>query len=190
MEKKLQESLKPSRFEHTVGVCYTAASLAMCHGYDIAKARLAGMLHDCAKGYTEEELMQYAKNHELEISPSEKNSPHLLHAKVGAHLAQFEYGVEDEEILQAIRFHTTGKPDMTVLEKIVFIADYIEPNRKMLDGLTECRKLAFMDLDETMYDILKNTLQYLQTRQGNGSIDETTRRAYEFYEKKRLEKGE
>lgn len=190
IEGRLQKYLKPSRYAHTLGVCYTATALAMCHGSDVNKARLAGLLHDCAKSYKNEELIRYAVQHDLPISVWEKNSPHLLHAKVGAHMAQMKFGVEDEEILQAIRFHTTGKPDMSVLEKIIFIADYIEPNRKMLQGLTECRKCAFEDLDMAMYHILKNTLAYLNEKQDGGEIDETTQLAYTFYEKKKLEKGE
>ena len=74
----------------------------------------------------------------------------LTHPFLGAEVAKREYGVEDEEILEAIRWHTTGKPDMTVLDKIIFIADYIEPNRKKFDGLETARKLAYEDLDKAM----------------------------------------
>ena len=110
-------------------------------------------------------------------------TPHLLHAKVGAYLAEYEYGVTDEDILNAIRFHTTGKPGMTMLEKIVFIADYIEPNRRMLKGLPRCRALAFENLDMAMYEILKSTLEYLCGQEETEGIDETTRSAYEYYKR-------
>ena len=190
IQTKLKNSLKESRYNHTIGVMFTAASMAMAHKYDINKAMLAGLLHDCAKCLPFEEQVKLCTDNNKEISEYERENKALLHSKAGAILAKIEYDIKDEEILHAIEYHTTSIPNMGTLDKIIFIADYIEPNRKMLDGLTEFRKLAFMDLDETMYGILKNTLQYLQTRQGSGSIDETTRRAYEFYEKKRLEKGE
>lgn len=184
IEKELQDVLKKKRYSHTLGVRYTAAALAMRHGCSIEQAQMAGLLHDCAKGYSGEELLAMASKYKLEISKAEMENPHLLHAKVGAYLAEHKYGVKDQEILSAIRFHTTGKPDMTMLEKIIFIADYIEPNRKMLDGLPQCRALAFEDLDMAMYQILKNTLDYLRGQGDMGTIDETTQSAYEYYRKK------
>lgn len=184
IEKELQDVLKKKRYSHTLGVRYTAAALAMRHGCSIEQAQMAGLLHDCAKGYSGEELLAMASKYKLEISKAETENPHLLHAKVGAYLAEHKYGVKDQEILSAIRFHTTGKPDMTMLEKIIFIADYIEPNRRMLDGLPQCRALAFEDLDMAMYQILKNTLEYLRGQGGMGTIDETTQSAYEYYRKK------
>lgn len=183
IEQKLKSVLKEKRFTHTTGVRYTAASLAMCHGCDIKKAQLAGLLHDCAKGYSEEELLLHAKEYGLDISKWEKRAPHLLHAKVGAYLAEHEYHIEDAEVLDAIRYHTTGRPNMSELEKIIFIADYIEPNRKMLEGLPECRKLAFEDLDEAMYQILHNTLQYLRSKNDDTMIDQMTAEAYDYYKK-------
>lgn len=193
LQEKLKDVLQPKRYEHTLGVRYTAASLAMCHGVDVDKAQLAGILHDCAKSYSDEELLSMAEEYQLSISDVERISPYLLHAKVGAYLAEHIYGVKDEEVLEAIRYHTTGKPEMTALEKIVFIADYIEPNRKMIKGLPESRKLAYKDLDEAMYYILENTLNYLKEKSVNTTIDATTKSAYEFYaykKKENMRKGE
>ena len=181
IQEKLQNTLKKKRFEHTLGVRYTAGAMAMCHGVDLKKAQLAGVLHDCAKQYSDEQLLSIAKKNNIEITTAEKRMPQLLHAKVGAFFAKSEYGIEDEEILNAIRFHTMGKPKMTKLEKIIFIADYIEPNRKMLENLPKCRKLAFEDLDDAMYEILKNTLEYLKTKEPKEEIDQTTYSAYEYY---------
>ena len=183
IEKKLQDVLKKKRYAHTLGVRYTAAALAMRHGCSVEKAQMAGLLHDCAKGYSGEELLALASKYGLDISKAEMKTPHLLHAKVGAYLAEYEYGVTDEDILNAIRFHTTGKPGMTMLEKIVFIADYIEPNRRMLKGLPRCRALAFENLDVAMYEILKSTLEYLCGQEETEGIDETTRSAYEYYKR-------
>ena len=179
IQEKLRSVLKKKRFEHTLGVRYTAGALAMCHGVDLKKAQLAGLLHDCAKHYTDEQLLQTAKKNNIEVSSAERRSPQLLHAKIGALLAKQEYGVEDEEILNAIRFHTTGKPDMTDLEKIIFIADYIEPLRKEAPHLAEIRQIAFADLNQGVAEILYDTLHYLSGRKG--SVDPTTQLTYEFY---------
>lgn len=184
IQEKLKEILKRKRFEHTLGVRYTAAALAMCHGCDVYQAELAGLLHDCAKGYTEQELLEISSQRGIVVSVAEEKAPHLLHAKVGAYLAEHIYGVEDQDVLEAIRFHTTGKPSMTKLEKIIFIADYIEPNRKMLEALPEVRKMAFQNLDKTMFQILENTLRYLKETNGADGIDDTTYCAYEYYKSK------
>lgn len=188
LQEKLKVVLPLKRYEHTLGVRYTAASLAMCHGVDVYKAQLAGLLHDCAKSYSEEKLLSMAGEYRLSVSDAERVSPYLLHAKVGAYLAEHIYGVEDTEVLKAICYHTTGRPAMTQLEKIIFIADYIEPNRKEIIGLLESRRLAFEDLDYAMYYILENTLQYLEKKSGCTNIDAITKSAYEFYVSRREEK--
>ena len=102
----------------------------------------------------------------------EKKQPYAVHAKE-------LYGVEDEEILSAIRFHTTGKPDMTTLEKIIFIADYIEPGRDKAANLQEIRRMSFVDIDEAMYMILRDTLDYLSS--GDGEKDDMTEKTYIYY---------
>lgn len=187
-ENEMQNVLKPKRFVHTQGVRYTCAALAMAHGCSLEKAQIAGVLHDCAKCYSDEELLDMADKYGITLTKTEVNAPQLIHSKVGAYLAKEKYGVEDEEIISAISYHTTGKPKMTELEKIVFIADYIEPNRRMLECLPECRQAAFKDLDLGMYVILKHTLNYLKSKCDEQEIDETTRSAYEYY--KDLVKGE
>lgn len=96
-----------------------------------------------------------------------------------------EYGINDKEIVSAILNHTTGKPNMSLLDKIVYVADYIEPRRNKAPNLTEVRKLAFMDLDEALYKILSDTLAYLDD--GPGEVDEMTVKAYEYYKAKREE---
>ena len=102
-----------------------------------------------------------------------------LHAKAGAFLAKTKYGVADPEILNAIRYHTTGKADMTLLEKITYLADYIEPWRAKAPNLEEIRKDAFCNLDRTLYKVFRDTLQYLRSIQA--SVDPTTQKAYEYY---------
>ena len=179
MIKKLKPKLTEKRFVHSIGVEYTAASLAFVHGADVEKARVAGLLHDCAKCLTSEEKYRKAKKHGLPINRSEKNSPDLLHGKLGAYYAKRKYDVRDEEILSAITWHTTGHPAMSLLDKIIFVADYIEPNRRMVKDLPEIRKEAFEDLDKCVIHILKNTLDYLKSK--NAIIDETTEQTYFYY---------
>ncbi len=181
--KELKRILKPKRYRHTQGVRYTAQAMAMCFGEDIVRAGYAGALHDCAKYLSEEKMLSQCKKYGISVSKAEKKQPELLHAKLGKEYAREIYGVEDEGILSAIRWHTTGKEDMDRLEKIVYIADYIEPNRKPLPGMPEIREMAFRNLDETMYLILKNTLQYLQESRGSldAPIEEHSMEAYAFY---------
>ena len=174
--KKIQDG---RRFEHTLGVAYTAACLAMCNDIDPQKAELAGLLHDCAKCLTNEKRIQICEKHNIEINAAEQKNPFLLHAKVGAYQAEAKYDIHDEDILGAIRWHTTGKPEMTMMEKIVFIADYIEPCRTHSSRLPELRKLAFRDIDAALVEILKDTLQYLQTT--NTEIDPMTKQTYDYY---------
>lgn len=188
MQKTLFHYLDKERMEHTIGVRYICASLAMCYGYDLDKAQLAGLLHDCAKCIPAGEKIKLCNKHHLEISEPERKSPFLLHAKLGTWIAKEKYQVTDDEILNAIRYHTTGRVEMTQLEKIVYIADFIEPGRGAAPNLTRIRTLAFQDIDETMYVILKSTLQYLTRAERN--IDPMTETAYEYYKKLHQSKKE
>lgn len=181
IRKKLKESLSKSRYEHTLGVEFTAAAMAMKFGADIDRTELAGLLHDCAKCIDDEEKLEECKKYNVKITSVEKRNPFLIHSKLGAVYAKEKYGVDDEEILSAIRCHTTGRPDMTLLEKIIFIADYIEPARDKAKNLTEIRKMSFEDIDEAMYMILRDTLEYLEG--GEGELDPTTEETYVFYKK-------
>ena len=144
---ELKKQLKKERYIHTIGVMYTAASMAMRYGEDIEKAMTAGLLHDCGKFAPAGEQIRLCKKYGLSLKESEVEMPALIHAKLGAYLAKETYKVCDGEILNAILYHTTGRPDMTMLEKIVFLADYIEPGRKMIPGLSDVRSLAFTNIN-------------------------------------------
>lgn len=159
---KLEKKLKPSRYLHTLGVMETAASLAMRYSYPVSKARIAGLLHDCAKCYNEKQLLQICKKNHLPVTKAEADSPHLLHAKVGAFFAESIYHVQDKEILHAIAVHTTGEPGMGLLDQIIFTADYIEPNRSRAVRLDEIREVAFFDLRLAVAMILSDTIGYLK----------------------------
>lgn len=185
IEKKLAKYLDQPRFLHTMGVMYTSASLAMVHGCDLQKAQAAGLLHDCAKCIPNKKKLKLCSKNKIPVTDFEKVHPFLLHAKLGAYIAREKYHITDPEILSAITWHTTGKPEMTLLEKIVYIADYIEPMRDKAPNLPKIRKMAFQDLDACMYEILKDTLAYLDT--DPDAIDEMSRKAFIYYND--LQKG-
>lgn len=178
-KKKLQKKLDNDRYEHTIGVMYTAAALAMRYEYDINKASLAGLLHDNAKCIPYEKKIQMCQKYNLHLTDSEKENPALLHAKLGAFLAMHKYKVTDKEVISAILYHTTGRPKMTVLDKIIYVADYIEPNRYKAKNLDKIRKLAFIDIDEALVMILHDTLEYLNS--SNITVDSLTKKTYNYY---------
>lgn len=190
LKKTIAKEMTEKRFYHTLGVEAVSFSLAIQYNYDSDKATLAGLLHDCAKCLPDEELLMQCETYNLPISDVERRNPYLLHGKLGAYYAKHKYGILDEDILSAITYHTTGKENMNLLEKIVFTADYIEPNRskKRIPDLDDIRKLAFTDIDKAVYQILANTLNYLDT--GTKEIDQLTVTAYEYYKKKLNLKGE
>ena len=182
MQKKLKPHLDKDRYSHTLGVMYTAAALAMCHGADLDQALTAGLLHDCAKCIPGETKIRLCRRYHLNISEAEQKNPSLLHAKLGALMAAKKYHVRDRDILNAIASHTTGRPHMSVLEKIIYIADYMEPGREELPNMGDVRKLAFQDLEECLYRILKDSLAYLNSK--DMVIDPMTEKTYLYYKKK------
>lgn len=179
IKKELKDVLDKSRYEHTIGVAYTATSLAMRYNEDIDKALIAGLLHDCAKCIPDDKKVSECNKYNIEISDIEMSNKSLLHSKLGMVYANVLYDVDDEDILNSILYHTTGRPNMSMLEKIIYIADFIEPGRDKAKNLSTVRPLAFADIDECMYVILRDTLVYLETR--DVPIDEMTENAYNFY---------
>ncbi|MDD2958323.1 MAG: bis(5'-nucleosyl)-tetraphosphatase (symmetrical) YqeK [Lachnospiraceae bacterium] len=179
IQKKLQKELDDDRYRHTLGVMYTSAALAMRYGEDLEAAQVAGLLHDCAKCIPNDKKIKMCLKNQISITEFEREAPFLLHAKLGAFLAKSKYDVNDENILQAIIWHTTGRPNMSPLEKIIFLADYIEPMRFKASNLDEVRSLAFLDMDRAIYITMRDTLQYLE--KGGGKVDEMTRTACLYY---------
>lgn len=184
LQQELRLQLSKKRYYHSMGVAYTAAALAMRYQVPVNDALLAGWLHDCAKEMSEEALRKECQKQGIAISKAEEKNWQLLHGKAGASLAKHIYGVKQQEILDAIRYHVTGRPDMTILEQIVYIADYIEPSRTMLSeaALSQIRAQAFWDLPGTVCRIADLVLQHL--REQDAVIDEHTQETYEFYKKK------
>ncbi|MCM1159297.1 MAG: bis(5'-nucleosyl)-tetraphosphatase (symmetrical) YqeK [Bacteroidales bacterium] len=179
MTEKLSEKLSAKRLEHSLGVEYTAGNMAYIHGVDIEQALIAGLLHDCAKYVSNDKKIAKCEKRKIPISPCEYKNPELLHAKLSAVYAKEKYGVTDKEILSAITWHTTGKPAMTTLEKIIYIADFIEPNRAVLPEMDIIRKEAYMDLDQCLLHILQNSMHYLSKK--GAALDPITKETYEYY---------
>lgn len=161
--EKLKKKLEPKRFLHSLSVAYTASCLAMRYGYDCDKAYLAGLLHDCGKEIKTADQVEFCKSNHIAVSDSEILSPQVLHEKSGAFLAGKLYGCKDNEIISAISCHTTGKSNMSMLDKIIYVADYIEPHRNKQKRLFDIRKAAFEDIDLALYYILSDTIEFLQT---------------------------
>ncbi len=181
LRKKMKKVQDGRRFEHTLGVAYTAAALAMRYHASIEDAQTAGMLHDCAKCLSDKKMQELCEKGGIFLSDFEKRNLFLMHGRVGAYLAKEKYGIENEDIINAIAWHTTGRENMSLLEKIIFVADYIEPGRRQAPNLSEIRELAFLDLDRAMIRILEDTIVYLKN--GRGEIDPATEKTLMFYKK-------
>ena len=179
IRKTLEKMLDEKRFEHTLGVAYTASALAMRYDGNIKKAEIAGLLHDCAKCIDNDKKLSMCQKYNININEFERRNPFLLHAKLGSFLAMKKFNVSDKDVINAILNHTTGRPEMSLLEKILYVADYIEPNRVQAPNLEKIRKLAFIDLDAAVLEILKDTLSYLNTI--DNAIDPMTLKTYEYY---------
>ncbi len=159
--KQLKEFLCPKRFRHTIGVAKMAEKLAVHYQIDKEKAYLAGLLHDCAKNLPEDELRNLTKRSSFPIYDGELDNPQLLHSIAGSVIAKEVFEIEDKEILSAIRYHTIGRVDMTLLEKIIYLADLIEENRTF--ALVErMRTLAFINLDQALLLSIENNINYLK----------------------------
>lgn len=182
INKKLHYMLSPKRFEHTRGVAEEAAKMAEKYGVDKDKAYLAGLVHDCAKDYSGKDKLRMCEQLGVELDNIMINQSDLTHSFLGAVLAKDMFGIEDEDILNAVRYHTTGRKNMSVLEKIVYLADAIEPGRAYFEGLDELRKLAYEDLDKAMAFSLEHTISYNEKK--NRLIHPLSKEALEYYKNK------
>ncbi|GMQ57042.1 bis(5'-nucleosyl)-tetraphosphatase (symmetrical) YqeK [Vallitalea sediminicola] len=175
----LQKQLHKCRYDHTIGVEITAVSLAELYNVDIDKARMAALLHDCAKNLSNDTKLELCDKYNIETSDEELKNLDLIHAQIGSVMAKYVYKIDDPDILDAITYHTTGKANMSSLEKIIYISDYIEPGRTKAPNLEEIRKVANQDLDKALFMILSDTINYLQS--SNKYIVPITMEAYEYY---------
>ena len=158
--EKLKEDLKivlsDSRYDHSISVMNMCEALASKYNVNVKKAKLVGLMHDMAKDMTKEEKMQYVKNNNIECSLIEEKIVEILHGKIAADICKKRYQF-DEEMCTAIKYHTTGKENMTLLEKILFIADKIDETRNY-EGVEDLRELAFEDLDKAILKNIDDTL--------------------------------
>ena len=185
--KKLKKILKPERYEHSLSVSFTCICLAMRYGVDLYRAEVAGLLHDCAKQFSNHELITLCEKEGVEFTEDMLKAPQVIHSVYGAEYARKAFKIDDREILSAIYYHTLGRPEMSVLEAIVFVADYIEARRYKADRLPEIRKLAFCDLDRAVYEINHDTISYLE--ESGGFICKDSYDTYHYYKELMKKQG-
>lgn len=159
LRETLSLTLPKERYRHSLGVAETAEKLAIRFNYDLEKARIAGLLHDIARDLDDNEMLSRAKKANLMVSEYGFAMPLLLHGPVGAVMAREEYGITDQEVLNAIALHTVGSMDMSQLDKILFVADKIEPNRKF-HHVEEIRQHAEIDLDLALISCFDESIRY------------------------------
>jgi len=161
--KYLKENLNEKRYMHTLGVVSVARKLAEINGVSEEKAEIAALSHDIAKNIKIREIKKVLKENNVELTEYENKTPALWHSIVGPTVAQEVFKIEDEDILSAIRWHSTGRENMSKLEKIIYIADMIEPSRRF-EGLDDIRKETIQKLDKGVLIGLTHTIEYLLSK--------------------------
>lgn len=165
IKEKLKELLDEQRFVHSLGTMDCAMMLAERFDEDIQKAMIAGLVHDCAKCLEKEELLNCAFKSGIVIDNIMISQPELLHGPAGSYLAKELFGIYDSDILNAIAYHTTGRENMTKLEKIIYVADLIEPSRTF-ESVELIRKKSFENLDKAVVMAMDNTIKYVIEKGG------------------------
>lgn len=158
--EELKYDIGIDRLKHSLRVMDVSIELAIRYNSSIEKASLAGLLHDCGKLQGGINLLKIADEFGIILDSVTRNNKELIHSYLGAVLASRKYKVNDEEVLNAIRYHTTGRENMSLLEKIVYIADLIEPGRDF-EGVEKIRDLAYKDIDECLLYAIDHTLKYV-----------------------------
>lgn len=179
LERFMKENLKESRYRHSLGVEKMAVKLADIYGADADKAAFTGRYHDIAKCFDQKTMDENIKRYSLDESLL--GNPALAHSKVGAAILEHEFGVTDEDILNAVKYHTTARKDMSLLEQITYVADVVEENRTYPD-LKYYQDLAAKDLDQCTLEILEYTISDLTDKYRQ--IDKDTLRAYNYIKHK------
>ena len=175
---RLYKALNPHRFAHSLSVARTSVQLALRYGIDVVLAEEAGLLHDCAKCLSLDEMRKIARKHQLTDDPEFLASASLLHSVVGACVAREDYGMEDPEVLEAIAYHNTGCAGMSRLAMCVCLADFIEPNRTPFPGLAEVRRLSEVSLERALLLSLESVADHV--RSGGRSLHPRTLGAIEW----------
>lgn len=161
IEYKLEEMLPERRLKHSMNVSQCAVKLSEIYSYDMEKAKLAGLIHDCAKYFNDDQVEDSIKKFNIELDSLEENNISLSHSVIGSYVIQETFNIKDEDIINAVRYHTTGRENMTILEKIIYMADLIEEGRKfpLVDKL---RELSYNgSLDEALLLSFNNTIKFV-----------------------------
>lgn len=184
MLEKLRDMIDAKRFAHSIGVRDTAVILARQYGVDAEKARIAGLLHDCAKNIPKDESIRRCEEAGIPLKPVCYIERGLVHSYLGAMVAKEEFGITDEEILSAIFYHTTGHEDMPLLTKIIYLSDIIEPGRNV-PNLEELRSLAMQDIDEALIRAINSTITHVLSKGSILDCDTVKARNFLVMEKRR-----
>jgi len=177
VDSKIKATMTSKRYQHVLGVVNTSSKLAHIYSEDVEKCRIAAIFHDYAKQFTKEQVQQAVFEYGVKLDILEQDSIQLSHSKLAAEIAKKEYRIYDEDILNAISFHTTGRAYMSMIEKIIFVADSIEPGRRY-PGVEAVRDLAFHDINKTMLIIYKHTITHLLNSDHKIHPDSVTARNY------------
>ncbi len=161
IEKKIKEMLPQKRYRHSLNVANCAVKLSEIYGYNKEKAYIAGITHDCAKYLNKEEVKYYVDKYKIDLDELEKDNLALSHSLIGSYIAKYEFEINDEDILSAIRYHTTGKENMNLIEKIIYIADLIEEDRSFPE-VELLRELVYNnELDKALLISFNNTIKFV-----------------------------
>ncbi|MFR6258731.1 MAG: bis(5'-nucleosyl)-tetraphosphatase (symmetrical) YqeK [Anaerovoracaceae bacterium] len=179
IEDYINRELKPKRLKHTYGVADEAKKLASLYGADVQKAELASLFHDMFRSAPVETLNKYVTK--LGLPNKFIDNPNLSHGKIAAEIMKDKFGIEDEELIDAVAYHTTGRAGMSLLEKIIFLADAIEPGRDY-PGVEETRKLAYIDLDRACMDVMNRSIEFIKSK--GDKLDKDTVNAREDLKEK------
>ncbi len=162
IKQKLKNDVGEKRFEHSLRVMEEAGKLAYIYDVDVEFAATAGLLHDCGRYQDKSTLLKNAAEFGIILDSMYENNVALIHAYLGMEVAKVEYGIENKDVLNAIKYHTTGRENMSMLEKVVYMADYIEPYRSF-EGIEEIRNLCYVekDINKALVKAIDNTIIYV-----------------------------
>jgi predicted HD superfamily hydrolase involved in NAD metabolism len=173
----LKKSISSKRYMHSVNVADTAVKLAGHYGCDAGKAKLAGLVHDCARELSLDQLKNCLTLENIEADSLTMEIKELLHGPAAVHICRKVFDIRDEEILNAVRYHTTGRENMSLMEKIIYLSDIIEPSR-CFGGVEKLRGLAFSNLDEALVAAFDMSIQYIISKNGLIHLDTIQSRNY------------
>lgn len=165
IKRNLSETLKPKRYNHTLSVAELAQVIIekLNITIDPEKMELAALLHDCAKGMSIDDQIQYAKDNKVPLSLNDLYSKGVIHARVGRHMAQHQFGIQDPQILQAIYIHPTGNEWMSEFDKVLYAADYLDPNRKLKES-AELLEIIMNDFEEGVFRVILRKNRYVEKK--------------------------